>query len=287
VDTNLSLEKLAFYARQIRKSTLEMTTVAGSGHVGGSLSVVDILTVLFFRILKHNSKEPLSLGRDRFILSSGHVCPAYYATLAHAGYIEKQELLSLRQLNSRLQGHPSHVDLPIIETASGSLGQGLSIALGKTLALRLRRQKSKVYCLMSDGEQEEGSVWETAMAASHYCASNLIAIVDRNSLQISGSTENIVGLAPLGQKYRSFGWQVIEADGHNFSSLIDAFEQAHLSKRQPSVIIAKTVMGKGVRSIENNYRWHGKVLNERELNKARNDLEANDRDKKHDVGSTR
>jgi len=272
VDTSSPTKKLAHHAYEIRKAILEMTTIAGSGHLGGSLSSVDILTTLFFYVLNYSENPLQTIDNDRFILSCGHICPALYATLAETGYLKKEELLTLRQLNSRLQGHPSHTDLPIVETSSGSLGQGLSVALGKALALRLKREKGRVYCFMSDGEQEEGSVWEAAMAASHYCANNLIAIVDRNNLQISGATENVIGLAPLGEKYRAFGWRVIEADGHNFASLINAFKEAREVKQRPSVIIAKTVLGKGVKSIENNYRWHGKVFSGQELKEALSDL---------------
>lgn len=261
-------EELLHHARNIRRMILEMTTEAGSGHVGGSLSVADILTILFFRVMRHRPDDPSWEERDRFILSAGHLCPAYYATLAETGYIPKSELATLRKINSRLQGHPSRNDLPIVETSTGSLGQGISVALGMALALKLDKSKSKVYCITSDGEQEEGSTWETAMAASHYRADNLIQIIDRNNLQTDGSTETVIGLSPLRDKYQSFGWSVIETNGHNFPELLTAFDQAFEVANKPVVIIAHTTMGKGISSIENDYSWHSKVFKPAQVDNA-------------------
>lgn len=260
------------HAYNIRRAIIEMTTEVGSGHVGGSLSVTDILTFLFFRVLQFKKDQPDWPQRDRFILSAGHLCPTYYATLAEADIIPKDELDSLRQIESRLQGHPSRADLPLIETSTGSLGQGLSVGLGIALALRLDKSKSKVYCISSDGEQEEGSVWEAAMAASHYKANNLIQIIDRNNLQIDGATESVIGLAPLKEKYQSFGWRVVEGDGHDFQELERAFNETQ-DNSKPVVIIAHTTMGKGIPSIENDYRWHGKVFKPSELKEALGELD--------------
>jgi len=251
-----------------------MTTTAGAGHLGGSLSVADILVVLFFSTLRGDIQRP-TLARDHFILSAGHLCPALYAIFAEAGYLPDRELGTFLEDGSRLQGHPSHTDLPLIESASGSLGQGLSVALGLALALKLDNLTDyKVFCVLSDAEHQEGSSWEAVMAAHHYSASNLIAIVDRNNLQISGTTENTMAIAPLRAKYEAFGWQVSEVDGHDFESLERALNIARNASR-PAAIIAHTVMGKGVPSIENDYRWHGKPLPRRLLASALKGLEKN------------
>lgn len=269
--TDKEVAELQKRAHSIRRSVIEMTTAAGSGHVGGSLSVTDIITILFFKIMEYNPSD-LTKSRDRFVLSAGHVCPALYATFAEKSYIKKEELLELRKLDSPLQGHPSHIDLPIIETSSGSLGQGLSIALGKALSIKMDGAGGRVYCVMSDGEQEEGSTWEAAMAASHYKTGNLVGIIDRNNMQIGGSTENIISLAPLQKKYESFGWRVVETDGHNFSQLQKAFYETH-DFTKPTIIIAHTTMGKGIPSIENDFRWHGKVFTKKESRKALEELD--------------
>ena len=262
------LSELKEHARAVRRSIVKMTTRAGAGHLGGSLSVSDILTYLYFHAIKH---KPLS-AKDRLFLSAGHVCPALYAVFAEYGAISTHDLSSYGQFGAKLQGHPSLVDLPAVESASGSLGQGLSIALGAALATKLDGKSNIIYCVMSDGEQEEGNVWEAAMAAAHYHADNLIAIIDRNKLQISGSTENVIGLAPLGAKYRAFGWHVVECDGHDFESLAHAVGEAR-SDTKPTVVIAHTVMGKGIKSIENDPRWHGKVLDDNKISATLNDLQ--------------
>jgi len=249
------ITSLKEHAQNIRRAIISLTTHAGAGHLGGALSVTDILTYLYFHALKLKPRD----SRDRLYLSAGHLCPALYATLCELGEIDEKELLTYGQFGSRLQGHPSLADYTAMESASGSLGQGLSIALGAALAYKLDRKNGTIYCVMSDGEQEEGSVWEAAMAAAHYRADNLIAIVDRNKLQISGSTENIIGLAPLGVKYRAFGWQVIDCDGHDFAALDHAVSRARQNDG-PTAIIAETVMGKGIKSIENNAYWHGRIF---------------------------
>lgn len=253
-------------ARHIRELILTSLTEAGSGHTGGSLDLVDIFTVLYFDHLRHDPAHPLWEDRDKVVLSIGHTAPVLYATLAAAGYFPEAELMTLRQYHSRLQGHPSYVThLPGLETCSGSLGQGLGVSLGMALAAKMDGKPVRVFCVMGDGEQQEGGVWEAAMAAAHHQADNLCAIIDRNRLQIDGGTEQVMGIDPLRDKWLAFGWKAIEIDGHDFSQIKMALEMADATKGQPTVIIANTVMGKGVPSIENNNRWHGKVPSKEEL----------------------
>ncbi|MEI6455420.1 MAG: transketolase [bacterium] len=247
-------------ADEIRISVIRSLAEAGSGHLGGSLDLADIFTVLYFSILRHDPEKPGWEERDRLILSIGHVAPVLYATLAHAGYFPVGELLTLRKLGSRLQGHPGRDHgLPGIELSAGSLGQGLSVASGMAMGARMDRKDWRVFCIMGDGELQEGSVWESAMAAAHHNLGNLVAIVDRNGLQIDGPTEMVMRLEPLRQKWESFGWNVCECDGHDHFQLLDTFQSLTNLKGKPSVILAKTIMGKGVTSIEGDYRWHGKV----------------------------
>lgn len=253
-------------ATHIRRKILNALTVAGSGHTGGSLDLVDIFTVLYFSHLRHDPKNPQWEDRDKVVLSIGHTAPVLYATLAAAGYFPEVELLTLRKLGSRLQGHPSYVSkLPGLETCSGSLGQGLGVSLGMALAAKMDGKPNRVFCVMGDGEQQEGSVWESAMAAAHYKLDNLCAIIDRNRLQIDGHTEQVMGIDPLRDKWMAFGWHVLEIDGHDFEQIQLALRQADLMSERPTVIIANTVMGKGVPSIENNNQWHGKVPSKLEL----------------------
>lgn len=254
------LMDLSKKARDIRKSIIISLTEAGSGHLGGSLGLADIFTFLYFNEMRHDPQNPHWTERDRLILSIGHVAPVLYATLAHAGYFPVEELLSLRKLNSRLQGHPGKDHgLPGIEISSGSLGQGLSVATGIALANKMDKNEHRVFSVCGDGELQEGSIWEAAMSASHYKLDNLVAIVDRNFCQIDGRTNNVMELEPLTLKWASFGWHVITCDGNDFRELAEAFGEAQEVIKQPSVIIAQTIMGKGVHSIENDYRWHGKV----------------------------
>lgn len=250
-------EELAEIARQCRIDIIRMTAEAKSGHVGGSLSAVDILTVLFFKKLRHDSADPLKANRDRFIMSKGHASPAYYSILAKSGYIPEQELLTFREFGTRLQGHPERSYLPITDISSGALGQGLSVANGVAHGLRIQGINARVYVLIGDGESQEGQIWEAAMAASHYELDNLCCILDRNLLQIDGSTEEVMALEPLGDKWKAFGWHVQKIDGHNFNSIIKAFEAAEQTKKKPSIIIAKTVKGKGVSFMEHNIHFHG------------------------------
>jgi transketolase len=252
--------KLAEIAREIRINIIQMLAIAGSGHTGGSLGMTDIFTYLYFKQLKNQPKNPGWEDRDRLILSIGHIAPVLYATLAQAGYFEKYELNTLRKLGSRLQGHPGKDhNLPGIEISSGSLGQGLSIAVGLALGARMDQKDWKVYSIHGDGELQEGSIWEAAMSASHYKLDNLIAIVDRNHLQIDGKTRDVMEIEPLDKKWESFGWNVFHCDAHNFNSIEKAFAEAHTNFKKPSVIIAQSTMGKGIPEIENNHKWHGKA----------------------------
>lgn len=247
-------------AKHIRELILTSLTEAGSGHTGGSLDLVDVFTVLYFCHLRHDPAQPKWEDRDKVVLSIGHTAPVLYATLAAAGYFPEEEMMTLRKLGSRLQGHPSYAfQLPGLETCSGSLGQGLGVALGMAMAAKMDGKPNRVFCVMGDGEQQEGSVWEAAMAAAHHKVDNLCAIIDRNRLQIDGGTEQVMGIDPLKDKWTAFGWRAIEIDGHDFDQIKMALELADKTVDRPTVIIADTVMGKGVPSIENNNHWHGKV----------------------------
>ena len=269
------LQDLEVKAKHIRELILTALTEAGSGHTGGSLDLVDIFTVLYFNHLCHDPQNPLWEDRDKVVLSIGHTAPVLYATLAAAGYFHEAEMLTLRKLGSRLQGHPSYeFRLPGVETCSGSLGQGLGVALGMALAAKMDGKPNRVFCIMGDGEQQEGSVWETAMAAAHHKVDNLCAIIDRNRLQIDGGTEKVMAIDPLRDKWTAFGWHTIEIDGHDMSQIKMALEMADNEKDRPTVIIADTIMGKGVRSIENDYHWHGKVPTKDELPLFLNDLKS-------------
>ena len=260
------MNQLEAKAKHIRELILTALAEAGSGHTGGSLDLVDVFTVLYFNHLRHDPKRPDWEGRDKVVLSIGHTAPVLYATLAVAGYFPEEEMLTLRKLGSRLQGHPSFESrLPGLETCSGSLGQGLGVALGMAMAAKMDGLSAgsgtvnRVFCIMGDGEQQEGSVWETAMAAAHHKVDNLCAIIDRNRLQIDGGTEKVMAIDPLRDKWAAFGWHTIEIDGHDMSQIKMALELADKEQGRPTVIIANTIMGKGVKSIENNNQWHGKV----------------------------
>ena len=269
----LSVKEMEAIAKKLRRHIITMTGKAGSGHPGGSLSAVEIVTALYFRLLRHKPKDPQWTDRDRFILSKGHAAPLLYATLAECGYLPIDELITLRQLDSRLQGHTDRTVTPGVEMSAGALGQGLSFAIGIALAGRLNSQKYRVYVLLGDGECDEGQVWEGAMAAAHFKVDNLVAIVDNNGLQIDGWNRDVMNLDPFNQKWQTFGWHVIEVDGHNFAQLIDAFNQAKLIKGQPTVIIAHTIKGKGVSFMENNVDFHGKAPTAAEVEIALKELE--------------
>jgi transketolase len=255
-------EKIAFLkekAKSIRVSIIEMLIEAGSGHTAGPLGMADIFTALYFEILKHNPKNPSWKDRDILVLSNGHICPVLYATMAEAGYFPKEELRTLRRFGSRLQGHPHREALPGLETSSGPLGSGLSQAVGMALADRIDHKKDrKIYCLMSDGEQDCGNVWEAAMLAGKEKLDNLIALIDRNKIQIDGFTEDVMPLEPLNSKWQSFNWRVLEINGNDFSDILKGFKEAAESINQPTIIIAHNTPGKGVPDWENKYEWHGK-----------------------------
>ncbi len=267
----LSLERTAV---KIRMDIIKMLAKAGSGHPGGSLSATDIVTALYFHHMRHDPKNPRWEDRDRFVLSKGHACPVLYAALAESGYFPVSELDTLRRLGSSLQGHPAMQYTPGIEMSTGSLGQGLSTAVGMALAGRIDKKDWRVYCLLGDGESDEGQIWEAAMAAGHFKVDNLTAILDRNSLQIDGCTESVMCLNPVGDKWRAFGWNVIEIDGHSMEAIMDALDEVQTIKGKPALILANTVKGKGVSFMENLADWHGKAPNKEQAEIALKELEA-------------
>jgi transketolase len=269
---NYDVAKLAGIGRTVRADIVRMTAAAGSGHPGGSLSAVELMTALYFGVMNHRPAEPKWPGRDRFILSKGHACPLLYSVMARAGYLPVAELTTLRKLDSCLQGHPSCQALPALEVSSGSLGQGLSITNGLALAAKLTGQGFRVYCLMGDGELQEGQVWEAAMSAAHYKLDNVCALVDYNGLQIDGDVEKVMGLAPLAGKWRAFNWHVVEIDGHDLGQVLAAYDEAAATKGRPTVIVARTVKGKGVSFMENAVGWHGKAPNAEELQRALDEI---------------
>ena len=253
-----SLEDLELVATKIREDIIRSLEAAGSGHSAGPLGLADIFTALYFDILKHDPKDPLWDQRDFLLLSNGHCAPVLYTTLAHAGYFDRKELLTLRKFGSRLQGHPERERLPGVETSSGPLGSGLSQACGIALAMKMNNDHHRwVYCVMGDGEQNEGNIWEAAMLANKYKLHNVIAITDRNNIQIDGTTEYVMPLEDLKAKWESFGWHVIEIDGNSIDAFIDAAAMARAIVEKPVMIIAHTVPGKGVDFMEYDYHWHG------------------------------
>lgn len=266
-----TVEELKKSAKKVRREILTMITKACSGHPGGSLSSTDLAVVLYFHKMKHSSKKPNWSDRDRFILSKGHASPLLYACLAECGYFPKSFLKTLRQVNSKLHGHPEYGALPGIEASTGSLGQGLSIANGIALAGKIDKKDYKAYCLLGDGECQEGQVWEAIMTAAHYKLDNIIAIVDTNKLQIDGEVCAVKNISPIKEKWKSFGWYTIEIDGHDIEEIMKAYDEADEIKR-PVVIIANTVKGKGVSFMENDPGWHGKAPNEEQLKKALEEL---------------
>lgn len=267
------IEELCRRAREIRCDLVRMLTAAGSGHSGGSLSAVEIVTALYWHVLRIRPEEPAWPDRDRFVLSKGHAAPVLYAALAERGYFPTGELLTLRKLGSRLQGHPDLRKVPGVEASTGSLGQGLSVSLGIALAGRLDHRPYRVYVLLGDGECEEGQVWEAAMAAAHYQAGNLTAIIDNNGLQIDGPVAEVLSPLPLPEKWRAFGWAVTEVDGHDLAALLQAFDWAIGIKDRPAVIIAHTIKGKGISFMENQVDWHGKTPSTDQATNALKELE--------------
>ena len=257
--TQEKVGEIELMANDIRMSIIEMLMSAGSGHTAGPLGMSDIFATLYFYILKHDPKKPDWIDRDRIVLSNGHICPVLYATMAHAGYFPIEELKTLRKFGSRLQGHPHREFLPMLEKSSGPLGSGLSQAVGMALADRIdgKENDRTIFCLMSDGEHNEGNTWEGIMLAGKERLHNLIAIVDRNNIQIDGNTEDVMPLEPLTDKWEAFNWHVQEIDGHNIVEIVDAVNRAKAVFEKPSVIIARTIPGKGVKEFERDYRWHG------------------------------
>lgn len=251
------MRELSAHATSVRTTIIEMLVAAGSGHTAGPLGMADIFTALYFRVLNHDPKNPYWDERDRLFLSNGHIVPVRYAAMAHAGYFPVEECLTLRKFGSRLQGHPERERLPGIESTSGPLGSGLSQASGYAYAARMDGKKYRIYCAMSDGEHNEGNLWEAMLFAGKYKLSNITGIIDRNNIQIDGVTEDIMPLEPLRDKYEAFNWHVIEVDGHNISQFVAACEEAKAVQYKPTVIIAHTIPGKGIKEIENDFRWHG------------------------------
>ena len=265
-------EQLKRKANELRLHVIEMTTAAGSGHPGGSLSSADLMAVLYFKAMRHDPKNPQWEDRDRFVLSKGHVAPVLYAVLAEAGYFPVKDLITLRKMGSKLQGHPVRGKVPGVEMSTGSLGQGLSMACGIALAGKIDSKDYYTYCLTGDGELQSGQNWEAAMFAAHYKLSKLIAFVDRNHLQIEGDTEKVMGLNDVADKFMSFGWNVYEVDGHDINRLLGAIALAKENKDAPSVIIMETVKGKGVSFMENNAGFHGRACKPEEYEQAVKEL---------------
>lgn len=255
-------------ARKLRVSIVRTLHRSQSGHTGGSLSAIDMVTALYFHKMRHNPADPGWDGRDRFVLSKGHAAPALYVALAEAGYFPPEDLMMLRRLGSHLQGHPDSKSTPGVEVPTGSLGQGLSMAVGMALGLRLDGKENRVYALMGDGELQEGQVWEAAMAGGHYKLDNLCAMVDANALQIDGEVAKVMNVAPIADKFRAFGWNALEIDGHDMAAIIDSLEMAEKVKGKPTVIVARTVKGKGVSFFENKASYHGVPPSDEELPRA-------------------
>ncbi|HCL4438927.1 TPA: transketolase [Clostridium botulinum] len=263
-----NIEELQDIAKVIRKDIVSMLTESASGHPGGSLSAVEILTALYFNEMNIDPTNTRDLNRDRFVLSKGHAAPVLYSTLARRGFLNPEELKTLRKIGSILQGHPNMNDVPGIDMSTGSLGQGISTAVGMAVAGKLDEKDYRVYTLLGDGELEEGQVWEAAMAAAHYKLDNLTAFVDYNGLQIDGPCSEVMSAEPIADKFRAFNWNVIEIDGHDFNSILNAIESSKNIKERPTMIVCKTIKGKGVSFMENEAGWHGKAPSAEECEKA-------------------
>ena len=259
-------------ARSIRETIIEMLVAAGSGHTSGPLGMADIFATFYFHILSHDPHNPEWSERDRLVLSNGHIVPVRYAAMAHAGYFPVEECLTLRKFGSRLQGHPERTKLPGLETTSGPLGSGLGQAAGIAYGARMDKKHFRVYCAMSDGEQDAGNIWESAMFAGNNKLSNLTAVIDRNNIQINGMTEDVMPVENLRAKYEAFNWHVLEVDGHNIQQFVDAIDEAKAIYEKPTVIIAHTIPGKGIKEIEFDYKWHGKPPTKEEAQKFLHEL---------------
>lgn len=271
-EEKLSTDELARHALNIRKNIVRMVYAAQSGHPGGSLSSADILSELYFNQMNINKENVKSNKRDRFVLSKGHASPLLYAVLAEKGFLKENDLLGFRQIDSKLQGHPNMNYVEGVDMSTGSLGQGISCAVGMAMANKLDKSQDRVYVLLGDGECEEGQVWEAAMAAAHYKLDNLCAILDYNGLQIDGNIEDVISPAPFGKKFESFGWNVITIDGHDFDAISYAFEHAKSCIGKPTIIIAKTIKGKGVSYMEGNYSWHGSAPSDAQFAQAMKEM---------------
>ena len=267
-----SVEALKAIATNVRKGIIEEVYSAKSGHLGGALSIADILTVLYFNQMNIDEKKPDDPNRDRLVLSKGHASAALYSVLAEKGYFDKELLKTFRKIDSELQGHPDMKHIPGVDMTTGSLGQGISAAVGMAIASKMNNAGCKIYCIVGDGEIEEGQIWEAAMAASKNKLDNLCVILDNNNLQINGEIEKVGGMNNITEKFISFGFNVINIDGHNMNSIIDAITTAKQTKGKPTIIIAKTIKGKGVSFMENQASWHGKAPNEEEYNLAMEEL---------------
>ncbi len=268
-----AMEELRLKTKKLRKDIITMIYQAASGHPGGALSVLDILVVLYYIVMKIDPENYLDPQRDRLILSKGHACPALYAILADRGFFPSSLLAGLRKIDSPLQGHPDMRKIPGVEMSTGSLGQGLSVANGMALSARLENSRRRVYVILGDGEIQEGQVWEAAMTAAHYRLDNLTAFLDYNGLQIDGWIRDVKSPEPVAEKWRAFGWHVLEVDGHDYTSLLEAIGRAHSNKGAPTMIIAHTVKGKGISFMENQIEWHGRAPNKEEYEQALAELE--------------
>ncbi len=266
--------RLKELARQARIDVIKMLAEAGNGHPGGSLSEIELLVALYAEEMRHDPKDTAKADRDRFVLSKGHGIPGQYAVMAQVGYWDSEELLSLRKVGSKFQGHPDRTRLDALEASTGSLGQGLSLAVGYALASKLNKNNSRTYCLIGDGESQEGQIWEAAMSAAKFKLDNMVCILDYNKAQIDGFVKDVMPLEPVADKWRAFGWHVIEIDGHNYDQIFNAFDNARSTKGQPTFILADTVKGKGVSFMEGKVDWHGKAPSEEEAKQALAELGA-------------
>ena len=269
----MEIKELQEKAKELRKDIIEMIYRAKSGHPGGSLSIADIMAVLYWKEMNIDSKNPKDEKRDRFVLSKGHAAPVLYASLIEKGYASKELISTLRKWGSPLQGHPDMKKLSGVEMSTGSLGQGLSVANGMALSGKIYNNDYRVYTILGDGELQEGQVWEAAMTSAHYNLDNLVAIIDYNNLQIDGKVSDVMGVSPIADKFKAFNWNVIQIDGHNYEEIIKAFEEARTVKGKPTVIVAKTIKGKGVSFMENNAGFHGAAPNDEEYKKAMEELQ--------------
>ncbi len=269
-------QKIRVVANTIRQDIIRMLVESKSGHPGGSLGMADVFAALYYSVLRHDPKNPIWAERDRLVLSNGHICPVLYATLANVGYFPKSELMTLRKLGSHLQGHPHKGMVPGIENSSGPLGQGISMAVGMALVGKREGASWRVYAIMGDGEQNEGQVWEAALLASKFKLDNLVAIIDRNDIQIDGTTNDVLPLEPLAAKYKSFGWKVVEVDGHDIQAFIKSCDLAKKSKGKPVLLICKTTPGKGVSFMEGKFSWHGKSPKKEEAEIALRELQSSE-----------